>query len=124
MFQPRPSSARAAFSAVTDQVDRAALVPPLRPMSPLTVLPLLTLPVLMETRMFSMDCAVKSQLVQACSNSVQAVESKRLAGKVASDVQFLQAILKPAFTSAGVPTAALKSRAGKAVKPLLPCQAE
>ena len=61
MVQPRPTKALYALVAAVVQVDWAALVPPSR-----LRLPLLVLAVLMLTRMFSIDAAVRAQPWNAC----------------------------------------------------------
>jgi len=60
MVQPRLTKALYALVAAVVQVDWAALVPPWR-----LRLPLLVLAVLILTKMFSIDAAVRAQLVKA-----------------------------------------------------------
>lgn len=105
--------------AAVDQVVLAALVPP-----PMPRLPLLVPAASMLTRMFSIDWAVRAQLVQASRYRVQVVVLKRPAGKSVREVQPCQAPRRPVNMSVSVakPMAASKLSAGKAVRPVQFCQ--
>lgn len=103
--------------AAVVQVEVSALVPP-----PRLRVPLLVFAVLIETSMFSIDVAVRAQLVKAFRKLVEAVESNIFAGKLVRLEQPLQASRSPSWLL-GAPTAEEKSRDGKAVKPVQPCQA-
>lgn len=96
-----------------------ALVPPERVRAPSEVLD-----VLIETRMFSIDWAVRAQLLKASLKLVAIVLSKRPGGKLASLVQPAQAKTKPTLPSPGKPAAELKLSAGKLVRLEQACQAE
>lgn len=71
-------------------MDLVAFVPPSK-----ARVPLLVPAVLMETRIFSIDCAVNAHPEKAPSNRVACVALKALAGKVASEVQLIHVFLKP-----------------------------
>jgi hypothetical protein len=97
--------------AAVVQVDLIAFVPPESVKVPLEVFA-----VLMETRIFSIDCAVNAQLEKAPVYRVHEVVLKTFAGKFAKFVQPFHVSRKPVLpVSVGVPVAALKFNAGKVV---------
>ena len=94
MFQPLASRLSHAALAAADHVEVSALVPPSMP-SVIPVAPLVS----SETRMFSIDCAVRAQFLQALLKAAAIsapVVSNMLAGKSDRELQNAQALLKSA----------------------------